>query len=516
MDIFGFSIKRKTDEIDSDNQGTLSFVEPQNDESAIDVYNSGTAAGGAMTSIIDLEGNASNEALLIKKYRGMMLQPEVQQAVDDIINESINITYDSQPVEVVTDDLEIPEGVKKKIREEFNNILKLLDFSNQGYDIFSKWYVDGRLNYHTIIDESNPKLGIKEVRYIDPRKLKKVREFDNIRVAGSGGNGATVKRLRQEYYVYTERGFNYTGTSQGGLKISKDSIVHVNSGILNDGNTMILSHLDKAFKPLNQLRMMEDASVIYRISRAPERRVFYIDVGSLPKAKAEQYLRDVMTRQKNRLIYDAATGEIRDDRKYTTMTDDFYLARREGGRGTEVTTLPGGQNLGEMEDIVYFQRRLYKALNVPISRLESESQFQLGRSSEISRDEVKFSKFVRRLRVRFSILFDKLLERQLILKGIISTEDWALIKEGIRYDFQIDNHFEELKQAEILQNRLQILQDVDNHTGKYFSKKWVQRTVLKMTDDEIKEMEKEIAEEPKDDDFGDDEGDDKGDNQWTN
>ena len=463
-----------------------------NDDGAISV-----AAGGAQSTFVDLDGTAKTEAELVNRYRSMLLQPEVQSAVDDIVNEAITVSDDKSVVECVTDDIELPESIKKKIREEFDTILKLLDFSNQGYDIFNRWYVDGRLNYHVIIDDKAPKKGILELRYIDSRKIRKVREYERQRVDNTQ---FALKRLKNEYYMYTERGYDSSMAANAinandaiqGLRIAKDSIVSCNSGLINDRNTVIISHLHKAFKPLNQLRMMEDASVIYRISRAPERRVFYIDVGNLPKVKAEQYLREMMTNHKNKLVYDASTGEMRDDRKFMTVTDDFWLPRREGNRGTEITSLPGGQNLGEMEDIEYFQKKLYKSLNVPLSRLEPDTGFSLGRASEISRDEVKFAKFIRRLRGRFSILFDKTLEKQLILKGIIKPEEWDQIKDKIRYNFMNDNHFEELKETEILRDRLAILADISNYTGAYFSKEWVRKNVLRMTEDDIEEIKKQM------------------------
>jgi hypothetical protein len=507
MELFGFEIKRKQEE----NKNIRSFAEPNSEDGAVSV----SAAGGAVSSFIDLEGTAKSEAELVQKYRTMMQQPEVQMAVDDIINESVNITFDQKPVECVTDDVDLPDNIKKRIREEFDNCLKLLDFSNYGYDIFTKWYVDGRLNYHVMIDEKQPKKGIQELRYVDPRKIRKIREFEKERTA-TNGNSGFFKRVKNEYYIYNDKGFNNTSstnigqgydlnnTNASGLRIAKDSIINCNSGLLNEANTLVLSHLHKAYKPLNQLRIMEDAVVIYRISRAPERRIFYIDVGNLPKMKAEQYLRDMMTKHKNRLVYDANSGEVKDDRRHMSMTDDFWLPRREGGRGTEITTLPGGQNLGELEDVEYFQKRLYKALNVPISRLESDSGFSLGRASEISRDEVKFSKFIRRLRARFSILFDKILEKQLILKGVIAPEEWAGIQANLRYDFMSDNHFEELKQAEILQNRLQILRDIDEYKGEYYSKEWIRKNVLFMSEDEINEVDKQIeAEGPAEDEESD-------------
>ena len=512
IELFGFEIKRKSDEAQETDNKIKSFVEPNEDGSAMSVVST-PGGGGAMSSVIDMEGSARSEAELVQKYRSMLQQPEVQAAVDDIINEAINISYDDKVVECVTDDLKYTDGIKKKIREEFDNVLELLDFSNQGYDIFMKWYVDGRLNYHAVVDEKSPREGIKELRYIDPRKIRKVREYKKVKV-GQGNNVTTVQKLKNEYYIYTDKGFITDKSTKAqnfdpqggmaGLKIAKDSIVHCNSGLLNEKNTLVLSHLHKAYKPLNQLRMMEDAAVIYRISRAPERRVFYIDVGNLPKAKAEQYLRDMMTKHKNRLVYDATTGNIRDDRKHMTMTDDFWLPRREGGKGTEITTLPGGQNLGEMEDIQYFQKRLYKSLNVPISRMESDSGFSLGRASEISRDEIKFAKFIRRLRARFSIIFDRILEKQLVLKGIISPEDWVDIQNNIRYDFMVDNHFEELKQTEIMRERLSTLRDLDEYVGTYYSKEWVRKNILMMNEDEIEEMktqiEDEAKEEPQDDD----------------
>ncbi len=491
MQLFGFEIKRKEEA-----KGQIrSFAEPINDEGAISV-----ATGGTQATFVDLDGTAKTEAELVNRYRSMLQQPEVNAAVDDIVNEAINITDDKSAIECVTDDLELPDSIKKKIREEFDNILKLLDFSNQGYEIFTRWYVDGRLYYHILIDETAPKKGIQELRYVDPRKIRKIREFEKEKIAP--GVMFAMKKLKSEYYVYTERGYdtnsqNVLGSidSIQGLRIAKDSVINCNSGVLNEKNTIILSHLHKAYKPLNQLRMMEDAAVIYRISRAPERRIFYIDVGNLPKVKAEQYLREMMVNHKNKLVYDASTGEMRDDRKFMTVTDDFWLPRREGGKGTEITSLPGGQNLGEMEDIEYFQKKLYKALNVPVSRLQPETGFSLGRSSEISRDEVKFAKFIRRLRARFSTLFDKALEKQLILKGIIKPEEWEAIRDKLRYNFMIDNHFDELQEAEILRDRMSLMDEISNYVGVYYSKEWVRKNVLHMTEDEIEEIKKQIDDE---------------------
>ena len=494
MELFGFQIKRKDDDA---KEKMLSFAEPTNDEGALSV-----ATGGAQSTFVDMDGTAKSEAELVNRYRGMLQQPEVQSAVDDIVNEAITVDDDAKVVECVTDAIEMPDTIRKKIRDEFDIVLKLLDFSNQGYDIFMRWYVDGRLNYHVIIDETSPKKGIQELRYIDPRKIRKIREFEMVRIPNSN---STLKKVKNEYFIYSERGYdagsvNALGAYDAvqGLKIAKDSIINCNSGVLNEKNTLVLSYLHKAYKPLNQLRMMEDASVIYRISRAPERRIFYIDVGNLPKVKAEQYLRDMMVNYKNKLVYDASTGEMRDDRKFMTVTDDFWLPRREGGRGTEITSLPGGQNLGEMDDILYFQKKLYKSLNVPISRMESDSGFSLGRASEISRDEIKFAKFISRLRGRFAILFDKALEKQLVLKGIIKPEEWDLIKDNIRYNFMVDNHFQELKEAEVLRDRLSILGDINNYVGTYYSKEWIRKNVLHMTEDEIEDVDKQIDQEAKD------------------
>jgi hypothetical protein len=489
--LFGFGIKRKEDK---NTEEVKSFAPAVDDEGSLVV-----SAGGAYGTYVDLEGNAKNEAELVTKYRNLVQQPEVQRAVEDIVNEAVVVTDDRKVVECVTDDIDQPDSIRKRIREEFDEVIRLLDFSNVGYDVFQKWYVDGRLYYHAIIDDTNVREGIKELRFIDPRKIRKVKEVEQKREGE-----VVIQKTKNEYYVYSDKGFSAKGGSIGtvggidgtkGLKIAKDSIVHTTSGILNENNSLVLSHLHKAIKPINQLRMLEDAAVIYRISRAPERRIFYIDVGNLPKMKAEQYLRDMMAKHKNRLVYDASTGEVRDDRKFMTMLEDFWLPRREGGRGTEITTLPGGQNLGEMEDILYFQKKVYQALNVPVSRLEAENGFSLGRASEITRDEVKFSKFINRLRNRFSILFNKILEKQLILKGVIAPEDWPSIKSFIRYDFMHDNHFEELKQAEILQNRLQIVAEIDEYTGKYYSEKWVRTNVLQQSEDEMKEIDEQIEEE---------------------
>ena len=382
--------------------------------------------------------------------------------------------------------------------------MKLLDFGNKGYEVFRHWYIDGRLYYHAIIDGNNPADGLQELRYIDPRKIKKIRSVKKDRVGNTqaGPGAVTIQKTKDEYFIYNEKGFTgYPGGSpsaaagEQGVKIARDAIINVTSGLMSEDNRIVLSHLHKAIKPLNQLRILEDASVIYRISRAPERRIFYIDVGNLPKMKAEQYLRDMMTKHKNRLVYNASTGEIRDDRKFMTMLEDYWLPRREGGRGTEITTLPGGQNLGEMEDVAYFQKKLYRSLNVPVSRLEPETGFSLGRSAEISRDELKFQKFISRARMRFSQLFEKIMEKQLVLKQIMTLEEYNEIKDHIRYDFMEDNHFTELKENEILNERINALNAVDAYMGRYFSQKWARKNILRMTDEEIELMDQEIADE---------------------
>ena len=489
MNLFGFEIKRKNEE------PLKSFVEKNDDDGAINISSMG-AAGGAYGTFIDMEANSKNEAELVTKYRNMEMHPEVQKAIDDIVNESIIVDDKNSVVEVNLDNVELSDNIKKRITEEFKVALGLLDFSNKGYDIFQRFYVDGRLRFHAIIDESNVRAGIQELRYVDPRKLRKVREIANQKDVQTQ---VITKQTKNEYYIYSDKGFNASmpGTANHnadikGVRIAKDSIVEVTSGILNENNTLVLSHMHKAIKPLNQLKMLEDAVVIYRISRAPERRIFYIDVGNLPKIKAEQYLREMMVKHKNRLVYDATTGEVRDDRKHMTMLEDFWLPRREGGKGTEITTLAGGQNLGEMEDVIYFQKALYRSLNVPLSRMESENVFGLGKSSEISRDELKFNKFIKRLRARFSILFDMILEKQLVLKNVMSIEEWQTIKNTIRYDFQEDNHFTELKNGEVLIGRLQSLDAIQNYVGDYFSKEWVRKNILRMSDEDVEKIKEEI------------------------
>ena len=490
MQLFGFNISRADQEQKED---LKTFVPPQPDDGAIEI-----APGGSYGTFVDLDGTAKTEAELVTRYREMSMQPECDAAVEDVINESIVMDEDN-PIEIVLDNLKQPNSIKNKIREEFETVLEMLDFSNRGYDIFRRWYVDGRLYHHIIINDKDPRDGIKELRYIDPRKIRKVREKVKSK---DPRTGATIYNKEQkEYYLYNPKGITSSATQ--GIKIAPDSISHIHSGLMDSKNSLVLGHLNKAVKPLNQLRMLEDATVIYRLARAPERRIFYIDVGNLPKMKAEQYLRDMMVKHKNKLVYDASTGEVRDDRKFMTMLEDFWLPRRDGGRGTEITTLPGGQNLGEMDDVDYFRRKLYKSLNVPVTRMESETQFNMGRSSEITRDEIKFNKFVKRLRTRFTHLFDGLLEIQLVLKGVLSRADWEEMRNTIHYDFKEDNYFSELKQSEIMTERLRLAGEIDPLVGKYYSMKWVRENVLRMSEEEIQDVDKELdAERSEMDDEG--------------
>lgn len=486
IELFGFTIGKKEEET---KPNVISFAPPPNDDGTLAV-----AEGGVYGTTVDVNNTAKNEAQLITRYREMAAQPECERAIDDIINEAIVGNEQDDPVSIVLDNVEqMDEKIKDVVRDEFQEILRMLNFNNRAYDIFRNWYIDGRLYYHLMIDTKQPRLGIQEIRYIDPRKIKKVRveKRDNQNQVSK----EIFNKKYNEYFIYSAKGV--TAGNQG-VKIAPDSIAYCHSGIMDQGNKMVLSHVHKAIKPLNQLRMLEDATVIYRLARAPERRIFYIDVGNLPKAKAEQYLRDMMAKHKNKLVYDANTGEVRDDRKFLTMLEDYWLPRREGGKGTEITTLPGGQNLGEIEDVLYFRKKLYESLNVPVSRLETDNSFNLGRASEITRDELKFSKFISRLRYRFSELFHIILEKQLILKGIITKQEWNEIKGEIYYDFLEDNHFSELKTAEIMRERLNTLREIDEYVGKYYSAEWVRKNILYQTEDEIEEIDAQIASEPSD------------------
>jgi hypothetical protein len=490
-ELFGFEFKRK---VPLDPAPT--FSPKETDDGALVV-----AAGGSFGTYVDLDGTVRTEAELVTKYREMSLQPECDSAIDEIVNETMSID-EKDIVNIDLDQLEnIPEKVKKAIRDEFLNCLNILDFNKHAYEIYRRWYVDGRLYYHVIIDDKDPKAGIKEVRYVDPRKIRKVREIAKKRTRGgdSGSTEAVIQKTQNEYYIYNDKGFNYgnktVGPTTTGLRIAKDSILHVTSGLTDTNGTMVLSYLHKAIKPLNQLRTLEDALVIYRLARAPERRIWYIDVGNLPKMKAEQYVREIMVKHKNRLIYDAESGNIRDDRKFMTMLEDYWLPRREGGKGTEVTTLPGGQTLGQMDDVLYFQKKFFQTLNVPVNRLNSDALFSLGRATEVTRDELKFAKFISRLRGKFSALFVKMLEKQLVLKQVMTIEDFENIAPNLKFDFSKDNYFTELKDGEIIENRINLARNLQDMVGKYYSQEWLRKNILQQSDDDIEEMDKQIEEE---------------------
>ena len=425
---------------------------------------------------------------MIMKYRGVSMHPEVDAAIEDIVNESVVHGEMEQPVDVNMDQLQQPDKIKKTIKEEFDNIVAMLNFNEMGHDIFRRWYIDGRLYHHLVVDEKNLKSGIQEIRPIDASRMRKIKQVKKKKDQETGAN-LVVKT--DEYYIYQEK----PGQTNSGIKLSMDSVSYITSGMLDETRKKVISFLHKALKPINQLRMMEDSLVIYRLARAPERRIFYVDVGNLPSGKAEEYMKSIMARYRNKLVYDAKTGQIRDDRKHMSMLEDFWMPRREGGRGTEVTSLPGGENLGQIDDILYFQKRLYRALNVPINRLEPEAQFNLGRATEISRDELKFQKFIDRLRSRFSHLFYGILKTQLILKGIITEEDWDKIKNDLQVDYVRDNHFKELKDAEIMRERIQTLDQMANYIGDYFSKEWVMKNILMFSDEDIEKMAGQAAEE---------------------
>lgn len=508
--LFGFKIQDGDD--DRSKKSIVSPI-PENREDSSDFY----VSSGFYGQYVDIEGVYKTEFDLIKRYREMALHPEVDGAIEDVVNEAIVSDQNDSPVQIDLSNAPASDNLKKLIREEFTYVKELLDFDKKCHEIFKNWYVDGRLYYHKVIDIDSPHEGIKEVRYIDPLKIKFIRKIKKnskhilnptFSPAGNGIKNSTEIFQTpeiEEFFQYDPNismggGGNptvYRSNTNNGVRISKDSIAFVHSGLVDRNKQTILSWLHKAIKALNQLRMIEDSLVIYRLSRAPERRIFYIDVGNLPKIKAEQYLRDVMTRYRNKLVYDANTGEIRDDKKMMSMLEDFWLPRREGGRGTEITTLPGGQNLGELADIEYFQKKLYRALGVPESRLAQGGGFNLGRSSEILRDEIKFTKFVGRLRKRFSHLFNDLLRTQLILKNIVTPEDWKVLSEHIQYDYIYDNHFAELKNTELMNERLSLLNVVEPYVGKYFSVDYVRRTILKQTDSEIVEIDEQIASEKK-------------------
>ena len=484
-ELFGFSITRAKKPTDP----KQAFTTTQVDDGTQTI-----AAGGYFGQYLDMEGTAKSEADLIRRYREIALHPECDMAIEDIVNEAIVANELRDAVRVNVTDLPYGKEVRRKIEDEFKEVLRLLNFNTRGHDIFRRWYVDGRIYYHKIIDRESPVKGITELKYIDPRKVKKIREIRKKRPDGPVPHGLTVVDEFVEYFLYNEKGV--VGSTSGmGLKIAPDTIAFCPSGMIDQNKNMVLSYLHKAIKPVNQLRMIEDATVIYRIARAPERRIFKIDVGNLPKVKAEQYLRDVMARYRNKLVYDAQTGEIRDDRNYMSMLEDFWLPSREGGRGTDITTLPGGQNLGEIADIEYFRSKLYRSLNVPVSRLETSAGFNIGRASEITRDELKFTKFVQRLRKKFTELFNDILRTQLILKGIISEDDWYIMRDTLQYDFLQDGHFAELKQTEMLRERLALANEMRDYIGKFYSVQYVRKSVLKQNDREIEDMDIQIKKE---------------------
>lgn len=487
LNLFGFEIGRANKQLPQDQDiKNKTFSIPENSDGAVTIQ-----SGSYYGTYVDLDGVVRNEIELITRYREMSMQPELETAIDDIINESIVNDNDGKGVELNLDDLKQPDAIKKKINEEFDFILKLLDFGNMGHDIYRRWYIDGRLFYHIIINDKSPSKGIEELRYIDPRRIRKIREIQKTK---DSRTGMEIIKRQSEYFLYNERGV-IGAHSNLGAKIAVDAIVNINSGLMDGKRAMVLSYLHKAIKPLNQLRMVEDATVIYRLSRAPERRVFYVDVGNMSTVKAEQYLRDTMVKYRNKLVYDSSTGEIKDDRKHLSMLEDFWLPRREGSKGTEITTLPGAMNLGELEDVKYFEKKLYRALGVPISRLESSTGFSLGRTTEITRDELKFNKFIQRLRNKFSSLFDDLLRVQLLLKKVCTEEEWKTFKEDIWYDYKKDNNFTELKEAELITARIQTLQLVDPYVGRYYSAEWVKKNILQQTDEDIEELTAQMANE---------------------
>ena len=507
VQLLGFEITRTDKDLEKPGKAKQAFTIPSPDDGTTTI-----SAGGYFGQYLDMEVTAKNDFELIRRYREVAQHPECDMAVEDIINEVIVSNERDSAVSLSLDKLAVSENIKDKIRTEFDEVLRLLNFEEKGHDIFKRWYVDGRIYFHKVIDPNSPRKGLTELRYIDPRKMRKVREIKKSR--DLKGKGIEVVEQTAEWFVYNERGIQ-AGNDNAGVKIAADSITFVTSGVVDQTRNMVMGHLHKAIKPTNQLRMIEDAVVIYRIVRAPERRIFYVDVGNLPKIKAEAYLRDVMARYRNKLVYDASTGEIRDDRKHMSMLEDFWLPRREGAKGTEVSTLPGGQNLGEISDVQYFQKKLYKALNVPISRMESEAGFNLGKAAEITRDELKFTKFVQRLRKRFTLVFSDILKTQLVLKGVITIEDWQIIRPHIQYDYLKDGYFAELKEAEILRERLSLAQEVNPYVGKYYSVAYIRKNVLRQSDEDIIDIDNQIADEIKQGIIAAPEGQDMEDNDNT-
>ena len=477
--LFGFEIKRSKKK---EEEKTPSIVPPRDDEGG----SYATASGSHYGQYLNLgDDDSKDNYQLIMKYRGNAMHPEVDAAIEDIVNESITGSELKQTLELNLDNVKTTDSIKKSILEEFDSIYNMLNFKELGHDIFRRWYIDGRIFHHLVVNETNPKEGIIEIRPIDSAKMRKVKK---VKKKKDPATGADIIEKTEEFFIFQEK----PGSSSSGVKMTNDSVSYVTSGLLSEDRKRIISYMHKALKPINQLRMMEDALVIYRLSRAPERRVFYVDVGNMPRGKAEEYLKSIMAKYRNKLVYDASTGQIKDDRKHMSMLEDFWLPRREGGKGTEITTLPGGENLGQIDDVIYFQKRMYRSLNVPQSRLETENSFSLGRSNEISRDELKFQKFIDRLRMRFAHLFYGILKKQLIIKGICTEQDWEEWKGDITVDYIRDNHFTELRDLDVLRERIQTLDQVQNYVGDYYSKEWVQKNILMLSDEEIDNMKKEI------------------------
>ncbi len=482
MQLFGFEIKRAKDE----QVLPIPSVVPPSNQDGSTVVNTGVNAGGYYGMVVDLDASLKNENDLIRRYREISQYTDCDAAIEDIINEALISDESKQPIEIILDDLKVSSAIKNKISDEFSEVLRLLKFNDRGHEIFRQWYVDGRLYYQVLLDENNVKAGIQELRYIDPRKIRKIKNIKKEKTP----QGVEIVKTMEEFYLYNDKGMSEQSTQ--GVKLPIDSVVHCPSGVIDMNSGMTLSHLHKAIKPTNQLKMIEDSLVIYRISRAPERRIFYVDVGNLPKLKAEQYVNDIMNKFRNKIVYDATTGETRDDRRHLSMMEDFWMPRREGGKGTEISTLPGGQNLGAIEDIEYFQNKLYHSLNVPVSRMQQSEGFSIGRSNEITRDEVKFNKFIVRLRKKFAVLFLESLKVQLVAKNIINIREWDDIRHGIRFDYLEDNHYAELKDAELLTQRVTLLQQIEPFIGRFYSDEWIKRNLLRMTDDQIELMDKQI------------------------
>ena len=491
IELFGFSIGRKNAKTAEDKRNELkSFVKPESEDGASYV----DAGAGYFGTYIDFNQEVKSEVEFVNRYREMALHPECESAIEDICNEAIVYDEEKNSIQLALDKADLSDNIKDKIQDEYDHIYHILNFTNKGFEIFRRWYIDGKLYYHMVVDSKSPKKGIQDIRYVDPTKIKKIIEIEKERTVDKRSEGGELEVIKkaEEYYIFKEKPEMSTG-----IKIAPEAICYVTSGLYDASskNRKVISYLHKAIKPLNQLRMIEDAVVIYRISRAPERRIFYIDVGNLPKTKAEQYVRSIMNKYRNKLVYDASTGAIRDDKRHMNMLEDFWLPRREGGKGTEISTLDGGQNLGEMEDVLYFQKKLYQALSIPRTRLELGEQFSMGRASEINRDEVKFMKFIDRLRNKFNDVFKTLLKTQCLLKGIMTDEDWEKVASDIKFDYVRDNHFAELKDYEILTERMNVLRDVNDYIGKYYSVEWVRRNILQQSEEDMKDLDKEIAKE---------------------